>query len=878
MAFVEYIRHAALLRTVGITLGVTALCVYLLKKLRQLIIRHGRTIINGVFWILERVLTRSISAKLSMRRYCSLQLANESGRYLQVPGSRSTALDVDEVFVPLTLELGGRNKTYTNTNLLGAGSRLIVVGDPGCGKSTLVKRIFRDTCWDTYDRPSRGKLPIRLELKNLTPPSDAPSESEIVSWLMTVLENSVSQVEGFEMYQLFDSWSTDAGLLVLLDGLDEVASEKYGVISAGIRTLSRRLAELSSNNTVVLTMRIQFHQQVRQEFEEDYPQVLYVRPFLPSEIFTFLNRWPFGNNKRRTVNRIYGELTDRPTLREMCSNPLVLAMYVENDYESGGADAPDTRTQFYEKVVTELLIKRRRRQDIATGRSVSLREQREQILGDLALQNLTDRNQDANSLSWKQAISITREVYNCDSTEAEFRLRELASETGLISEERTGESLRFIHLTFCEFLAANQCAKGLTDGWQLVIDRHRDFVKSGEPQLQTRLIEVLPFAQALLPRVDRSKALADVADLNDRLVLGRCFLETQLYGQPEWRRYLRDERDYLANVSEEEWDEEKIRRLHLFSVVVRDARDWYSAIARVSVEPELRDAFANIVGGDPRIVAKVFTTYASQDASAALRLAEEVGVDMLTEYPNVVVESCQEEPFLALALDSVRSSRSNSWAAILVESALTYSNVAYRLDSTPCVGDINFHPSANYEDLLRMGWVEKGSYYELLLSKVLDDDDFDPRLSNISDMQKFIGPAKYFAPLYHLRFLLPILIVMAGIGLTATAKHLPDTAQYLIVIPVTFLSLFVALVIYALIDSMRAMYLAFFNFVAVLDHSPGISYAIMANLLRIDIVRRMLFPTLGDTLAKLTDRRQDEPYKILLPWYPVQSGHVRRPD
>src|SRR6185312_5616307 len=101
-------------------------------------------------------------------------------------------------------------------------------------------------------------------------------------------------------------------------------------------------------------------------------------------------------------NRIYSLLTDRPTLREMCSNPLILAMYVQHDYETGVDEVPSTRTQFYEKVINELLFLRRRRQGLGS-RFISLKDQREAILGELAFNNLTDPEQSSNSLSWADA-------------------------------------------------------------------------------------------------------------------------------------------------------------------------------------------------------------------------------------------------------------------------------------------------------------------------------------------------------------------------------------------------------------------------------------------------------------------------------------------
>lgn len=630
-------------------------------------------------------------------------------------------MDVDQVFVPLALDLGGRDLSFSSSNFLKAGNRLLIVGDPGCGKSTLLKQAFRQACRWTRVTPTKGHLPIRLELKRFTPPKDIADDRDAGNWLFNQIKDSVGQVEGFEIAELFDTWVADNGLLVLLDGLDEVASDNYSLMASALRGLSHILAGLSSNNQLVVSMRVQFHQQIRADLMGEYPQSLYVHSFTPNEIYTFLNRWPFEQNSRKLyINKIYETLTDRPTLRDMCSNPLILAMYVENHYESSAGDIPDTRTQFYEKVVNELLFRRRQRQEVTTGRFISLRDQREAILGELAFQNLTDPSQPPNSLSWSTAINIAARTWRCGLPEAEIRLKELATETGLIVDERTAETIRFIHLTFCEFFAAVECARGRRNGWATLLSAHRKFLDSGVPQLQSRLVEVLPFAHAILPRVDRPTALADIAVLDDRLVLGRCFLETQLYGEPEWTAYLDTERAFLANKGKQGWDDSLLRRLHLFSVVVRDARDWHTQIMRTKVD-QLENVFSVIVGGSRDAFIRVFITYASQDAAAAMRLADDIGVNIAAEYPELAIKSCKEVAFLALALDKATSDHGGMWATIMVEAALRYSNVAHEL----CSKSVEAFSRLRIADhkTNRVLYVPKDSLYSVLLAHVLAGND-----------------------------------------------------------------------------------------------------------------------------------------------------------
>src|SRR5262249_203108 len=158
------------------------------------------------------------------------------------------------------------------------------------------------------------------------------------------------------------------------------------------------------------------------------------------------------------------------------------------------------------------------------------------------------------------------------------RFRALANDTGIFAEERPGEAFQFIHLTFCEFLAAIECASKQTR-WQRLLETHKGFAASNEKNLSSRLVEVIPFSLALMTRTERPKALTEVAALKDRQVLARCFLETQLYDREEWAKYVVEESEYLTIEGTRGRDERWLRRLHLFNVVIRDARAWMVQVA-----------------------------------------------------------------------------------------------------------------------------------------------------------------------------------------------------------------------------------------------------------------------------------------------------------
>jgi GTPase SAR1 family protein len=458
-------------RTALIMMVVTPLLIFLLKIVLKHLKRWSGYLLEGAMYWFSRSIMHSLSGALTLRRYCRLQLAAWN-QYLHVPSSLDITLDIDRVYVTLILERqGGIEGRFTHADLLRAGNRIRVIGDPGSGKSSLVKRLFRDACHKAIKNPRRAQLPVFLELKNLNIPADV-ADASIGQWLLKKLRDDAKTSAVYQMGECFESYAETVGLLVLLDGLDEVSTSNYHRVQLAIQQLSSELARFSELNNIVLTMRTQFHQQIKDVYRDSFALAMFLKPFSPSDIYEFLTRWPFGEHADQSIARIYSDLTDRPTLREMCTNPLILSMYVADDQAAGHLVAPETRTEFYSKVTEELIVRRRLQQTRPAVAYTKLREQRERILGRIAYEHLLDPEQPTNSLQWSDAIAVVRDVMGCPEVDAEALFRELARETGLITEERP-EVLRILsRVRSCprsrEWLGRpDKCAQGISIGGAL---------------------------------------------------------------------------------------------------------------------------------------------------------------------------------------------------------------------------------------------------------------------------------------------------------------------------------------------------------------------------------------------------------------------------
>lgn len=644
----------------------------------------GGYALEGVMYLIAKSLRHSIAAALTLKRYCRQRLSEEN-RYLFVPSSLDIKLDIDKMFVPLTLEGQGMDEAvYSHANVLQIGNRIRVIGDPGSGKSSLIKRLFRDACVAGMANPRKARLPILFELRHLIVPKKI-SPQKLGDWFIEKLRSDLAVREVYQMVDCFDAYKTTSGLLLLLDGLDEVSSENYPRVEQALNALSSRLGAFSENNIIVLTMRTQFHQQIKDGYRDSFGYALSLKPFTPTDIYVFLSRWPFPSKANECIARIYKELTDRPTLRDMCSNPLILSMYVAEDQTSDHIVAPESRTEFYGKICEELIIKRRLQQTGPATAYTKLREQRERILGRLAFDHMLDSSQPANSLRWSEAIAVVSDVMRCDPEKAAIIFRDLAKETGLITEERFEQSFRFIHLTFCEFLAAYEAVQGQEIGWITLIDKHRSVQVEGAPQLVSRLIEVIPFACGLLPRVKRETAISDVAKLKDSGLMARAFLETKLYDHPSWASFVKSEQLSLISAPEDAWDSIWLKRLHLFNVVVRDAMECANHIPQDSANIEIDAFFRLLVRQQKESLAKLLGAYAAQDAAAAFRLAELSNCDLAMDFPEIIIEHCDQSPFFALVLEQAlrdRPSRAPRWASLLATAGLESIVVSRWLSTT----------------------------------------------------------------------------------------------------------------------------------------------------------------------------------------------------
>lgn len=399
-------------------------------------------------------------------------------------------------------------KKSTGLQAIEKFSKLLVLGNPGAGKTTFLQSI---AILCNQGKFQNQRVPIFISLKDFAENVNYDDKNPLLSYLVD--EFSICKITHPELEELLHEGKT----LILLDGLDEVA-DKY---SYKINQIISNFFDIYYKNLVIITCRVASKYQKFKGFAE-----VQIAEFTKTQIYNFANKWfaAFAKNNLRSRKTLVTKFIDKITLPEnrliqnLASTPLLLNLTCLVFQYLG--DFPTKRSEIYRQGLELLLV----RWDEARG-----------IKRDEAYRNL-NLFQKIKLLSYIAAISFEKGEYFFEESKicqlisdylyllpdapndledlqinSKAILKSIELQHGLLVEQAKG-IYSFSHLTFHEYFTARYIANGeqkivekvathlIDNRWREVILLTSEMLKSCEDffQLMKQQIDQLVVADEIL--------------------------------------------------------------------------------------------------------------------------------------------------------------------------------------------------------------------------------------------------------------------------------------------------------------------------------------------------------------------------------------------
>jgi hypothetical protein len=324
--------------------------------------------------------------------------------------------------------------------------RLMVTGEPGSGKSVLLKYLAWSYGQGKLDGIADRPVVILLDLYRLSDPS--LNEAKLIQALVDAFDRNQ-----FPNAQNFARNGLGKGMfLLLLDGLDEVNSDVRGHVVGVLRDFLKKYSQCRA----VITCRTHVYEG---EFSDIADRKLEVVEFTDQQMRRFLKAWePEMQRARKSVNQMMAALRERPLILKLARNPLLLTL-IAYLYTEPAFVLPRSRAEFYEKSTGILLEQREYKGDDEYKHNRYEANEKRRVLQHLALyaqdhsSNLKDRRSLKAEVIREQVKAVLPSL-DIPDDETKDILEEIVERSGLFMKIDGGERYIFPHLTIQEYFAA----------------------------------------------------------------------------------------------------------------------------------------------------------------------------------------------------------------------------------------------------------------------------------------------------------------------------------------------------------------------------------------------------------------------------------------
>ncbi len=339
-----------------------------------------------------------------------------------------------------------KKKSIVNADSLAyLNNHILVLGDPGSGKTTTLKRVVKKMFEDISSNGKYIKTPILFKLRETR--LNEPLVVMLAKYLGVKYHKDEKNREyyigdkpmEFAIIDLLDSINS----YILFDGLDEIDTQQQIKLMNEISEISFKL----NSSKILITSRTGNYNSLLEGFS-----VFELEPLTPNQIEQIILKWLNGSHEsflflKELKSKPYSDTIDRPL-----SLINILIIYLNKNY------LPDQPSAIYE-ILIDLYIEKwddRRRITRKSKYAEFLPKQKLKFLAELSFHLLYKMGKSHITFSHKDlliAYEAIHEKYRLPKDQARIVIKEIQSHNGIIIEN-FDNNYQFSHLTYQEYLAA----------------------------------------------------------------------------------------------------------------------------------------------------------------------------------------------------------------------------------------------------------------------------------------------------------------------------------------------------------------------------------------------------------------------------------------
>jgi NACHT domain len=358
----------------------------------------------------------------------------------------SEDIDIAEDHIARGRRAYGHNisKNIDELSIYKPGARSMILGDPGAGKSSLLRMILANSIDVSVNdkRLKTGSFPIYLELRRVAEHISKSGYTSIVDYFAESFDNDRSYLTDLE--EICKSYN----VIFLLDALDEVPRDML----SSVLDLIYNTSQIYPNSAMLISSRIGEKTRLKGFTVHE------ISDFSEEERQVFVNKWFAINNALTMAPRLISAIAHTPAIAEITTNPLLLSLICilfKNDH-----NLPNQRSEVFERCI-QILVREwdTEREFRRSSQFSALSDEKHiQILSEIASYYLKQSRRYFGEDELARFVEHIQEEFEIEDADPREMIKEICSHYGIIVPAGYA-NYGFSHLSFQEYLTARYAVK-----------------------------------------------------------------------------------------------------------------------------------------------------------------------------------------------------------------------------------------------------------------------------------------------------------------------------------------------------------------------------------------------------------------------------------